>query len=383
MAVLLWILAVFPIPWFADALFRLFWAMKSKRCTPEESHVGSKPINHVMVLIPSRGESEKLVPTLQSVLMNKGHTKVEPVVILDGPDPIGEEIARQLGVRVLLKEGAGPTKGAVLRFAAEALQQDILSADAVMVLDVGSLLQEGFFAGLSWPPGVSVLQARLQGSGCGPGEAASVSERLAQEVWDQGKEAAGWCVQLRGTGTIFQPATFLRLVPNLQTQVEDTEATLLLQAAGERSCLLSSAVVADRKPETLKEASRQRARWLVGQLQLLVKQKKALWRLARRQPVAALAWATALFSRPLSLSVPGRLLFGATLSLLACTEGSLAFCLWGFLVVISALVEVSWFLISYPQVVGSALQLAWAWLGALLLWPRARKRWLAGRRGSL
>lgn len=381
MAVLLWILAVVPIPWLADALFRVFWAMKSKKCTPQASHVSSKPINHVIVLIPCRGESEKLGPTLQSVLVNKGHTKVEPVVILDGPDPIGEDMARQLGVRVLLKERPGPTKGAVLRFAAETLRQDILSADAVMVLDVGSLLQEGFFEGLSWPPEVAVLQARLQGSGTGPGEAASLSERLAQEVWDQGKENAGWSVLLRGTGTIFQPATFLRLAPNLRTQVEDTEATLLLQAAGERACLLSSAVVVDRKPETLKEATRQRARWLVGQLQLLVKQRKALWRLAHRQPGAALAWAARLLSRPLSLSVPGRLLFGATLTLLACTLGFRPFCFWGFLVGISALVEVGWFLIRYPKVVGSALQLAWAWLGALILWPRARERWLSGRRG--
>lgn len=314
--------------------------------------------------------------------MHRGQTHVEPVIILDGPDPTGQEVARQLGVRVLLKEHPGPTKGAVLRFAAEVLQQEILASDAVMVLDVGSRLQESFFTGLFWPPGVSVLQGRLQGSGGGPGEAASISERLAQEVWDRGQETAGWSVWLRGTGTIYKPTTFLHLVRSLRTQVEDTEATLLLQAEGERACLVPSLVVVDHKPETLKEASQQRARWLVGQLQLLVRQKKALWKLAHRQPMAALAWAAALLSRPLSLSVPGRLLIGAALTLLACPEGLLVFCLWGLVLAISAAVEVSWFLLSYPKAAGSALQLAWAWLGALFLWPRAWKRWLSGRRRS-
>lgn len=383
MAVLLWILAILPIPWFADALFRLVWAIRSKRYAPQASQVNSKPINRVMILIPSRGESERLAPTLHSLQRNKGKTNVEPIVVLDGPDPVGEKVSRQLGARVLLKESPGPTKGAVLRYAAEALHQEILAADAVMVLDVGSLLQEGFFVGLSWPQGISALQARLKGSGCGPGEAAGLSERLAQDVWDRGKETAGWPVRLRGTGTIFQPATFLRLVRNLRTQVEDTEATLLLQAEGERACFLPSALVVDRKPETVKDASRQRARWLVGQLQLLVKQKRALWKLALRQPMAALAWVTGLLSRPLSLSVPGRLLVGGTLNLLACFKGHQVFCLWGWVVVISAGLEVGWFLVSYPKAAGSALQLAWAWLRALLLWPKARKRWLTGRRRSL
>lgn len=373
-----WLLALAPLPWVVDAFFRWFWLWRQGGEAPPEEEKAS-PIAKVLVLVPSRQEGQRLEPTLRSVAAEAGDTQVRVWVILDGPDAAGESTAHQWGAQVLPKQPPGPTKGAALRFAAERLHEEIRQVDAVMVLDVGSQLAPGFFRGLAWPPGVSALQARLQGAGFGPGEAASLSERLAQDIWDVGKQKAGWSVRLRGTGTLFKPETFLALVQQLRTQVEDTEASLLLQAAGEQARLLPSAVVLDQKPETLQQASVQRARWFAGQLQLLCRHAPTLARLARRHPWQALAWVAALLSRPLTLSVPGRLLLGASLAWLAWRRGEIGFAGWGLAVALTAATEASWLLLRHPSALRSLLQLTWAWIRALWLVPRAFGQWLRAR----
>ncbi len=341
-----------------------------------------EPIRRVAVLVPARQEGERVGPTLRSVLAAADGTEVDLWVVLDGADPEAQRVAQALGARVLTKEPPGPGKGAVLRFAAVKLADRLRQSDAVMVLDVGSFLAPGFFRHLAWPPGVVALQARLQGAGYGPGEAACLSERLAQEGWDVGKQASGWSVRLRGTGTLFKPQVFLALAAQLRTQIEDTEASLLLQAQGARAALLPTAVVVDQKPQTLQQASRQRARWLAGQLQLLWCHRGTLLRLILRRPLEGLAWGTALLSRPLSLSSPARFLAGAALAALAWRRNAPLFALWGAVVAGSAAGEAAWFLVRYPQALGSTLQLACAWLRAVLLLPRAFSRWLRGRGGK-
>ena len=231
------------------------------------------------------------------------------MLVLDGDDPEAAAVASGLGVEVARKEPPGPSKAAVLAWAAERLAPTLDSVDAVAVLDVGSRLGEGFFDRLRWPPGADGVQAVLVGAGGGPGAGAALSERVAQGHEDRGREALGWSVRLRGTGFALRPPLLRSVAGRLRTQVEDTEMSLLLTADGARLCLgPADAVVHDVKPERLRDAARQRARWLVGQLALPLRQPGALLRLLVRRPLEGLAFVAELGGRPLSLTVPLRLL---------------------------------------------------------------------------
>ncbi|MFN3412748.1 MAG: glycosyltransferase [Thermoanaerobaculum sp.] len=340
------------------------------------------PLRSLLVLVPSRGEGERVRGTLESVLAAGGDRHVTVFFVLDGPDPVARRVAEQLGnIRILEKPLPGPTKSAVLRFAAENLQKEIESVDAVMVLDVGSRLSSSFFESLAWPEGVSAFQTTLVGEGVGPGEAAGLSERIAQGVWDLGRQGLGWSVRLRGTGTVFRPSTFLAVVPELVTQIEDTEASLLITARGERTALLPGpAVVLDQKPSSLEEASSQRARWLAGQWQILRNHWRVLLRLFLRRPLEGLNWMAFLLSRPLSLTLPLRLLGGATMIALGIQTHAALGVGWGALVAGSALAELGWLVVFHPKAFWPAVSLALAWVQALPRVFGAGRRWYRGRR---
>lgn len=377
MKVVLVLLFLVTLPWVVDAALRLaaaLWARRRRRPT-------LTPLRSLIVLIPSRAEGEKVRSTLESVLAHRGKVELRIYLLLDGPDPVARNIAENIGsVRILEKPYSGPSKSAVLRFAAENLRSEIEAGDGVMVLDVGSRLAPGFFDTLAWPKGVSAFQTTLLGEGTGPGEAAGLSERVAQGVWDLGRQELGWSVQLRGTGTVFRPATFLAVIPKLVTQIEDTEASLLITARGERTALLPlPAVVLDQKPNSLQEASQQRARWLLGQLQILRHHWRVLLRLLLQRPLEGLNWITLLLSRPLSLTIPLRFLAGATMAALGLQSHASFWVGWGVLAAGSALVELGWLVVFHPKAFWPAISLALAWVHALPRVFGARRRWYRGR----
>ena len=368
-------LTLLPVPWMLDALFRLIWALAAGR----QKAVLGVPVGTVFVLVPARNEGNQVRPTLESLVKAAGGQSVTVVLLLDGPDPQARGVAETLGVRVVEKPTPGPHKAAALRYAAQALTAEILAADAVAIFDVGSVVAPDFFQQLRLPEGVAAVQARLVGRGGGPGEAAGLSEALAQEVWDRGKQNLGWSVKLRGTGTVFRPRVFLELAGKLETKIEDTEASLLLQASGGKAVLLEGAVVHDEKPGCVEEASRQRARWLAGQVSLLWKHRRTLLKLLARSPLQGLAWLSGLVSRPLSLSVPLRFLVGSALVLLSWKRPGQLFGYWGLVVAASALAEAGWLVARHPRAVVPAVHLAWAWVKAVTTFPEGAKRWLRGR----
>lgn len=372
------LLFLLTLPWVLDALFRFVAALRAR----QRHDMPLRPLHSLLVLIPSRAEGERVKGTLESVLAARGKKKdVQIFLVLDGPDPVARNIAQGLGdIHVLEKPSPGPTKSAVLRFAAENLQREIKASDGVMLLDVGSHLAPGFFEALAWPEGVSAFQTTLLGKGTGPGEAAGLSERVAQRIWDLGRQELGLSVRLRGTGTVFRPSTFLEVIPELVTQIEDTEASLLLTARGERTGLLPlPAVVLDQKPSCLHDASRQRARWFAGQLQILRAHWRLLLRLVLRRPLEGLSWMALLLSRPLSLTLPLRFFAGATIAALGVQSHSALWVGWGALAAGSALVEVGWLVLFHPKALWPAMSLALAWLRALPLVFHASRRWYRGR----
>lgn len=374
--VTLFLLAATALPWVLDTLYRWAWSLAARlpRNDPEE------PLTSLLVLIPSRDEGEQVRPTLESVLRAEKTFPMETVLLLDGSDPVARGVARELGVTVVEKTPPGPTKAAVLRFAAEALRDTIAAHQAVMVLDVGSRVAPNFFQQLRWPRGAMAMQALLVAEAGGPGEGAALSEHLAQAVWDRGKEALGWNVKLRGTGTVFRSQVFLEVVRHICTQTEDTEASFLLAARGLKTALVpSAALVIDQKPSSAAEASRQRARWLAGQWGVLRHHWTVFFRFFARRPLEALSWWAMLLSRPLSLTTPLRVVAGLCLVVLAPQVQSPALGLWGAVVMGTAIVETTWLVLAHPRSLGPILQLGWSWLRAVALSAKGERRWYRAR----
>jgi hypothetical protein len=337
----------------ADAVVRGVLSFCARRAPRATSRAAD--LQRPLVLVPARGEGDRVGATLASV------QGAAVVLLLDGADAAAEAAGVAYGARVVVKEPAGPTKAAALAWLAREHRATIEAAGAVMVLDVGSTLAPSFFERFAWPEGADVVQAVLSGDAGG----AADSERLAQSYEDRGREALGWNVRLRGTGSAFRAQTFLDLAPRLATRVEDLEASLLLHRQTIRLAP-ADALVFDQKPESIGGAGAQRARWIVGRYELLIRRAPELARCIAHRPIEGLAWLVEIFGRPLSLTIPLRLGTGALLVL----RGRVVA---GSVIAGSTLIDLSLFAgRTSPR---AALRLAASWLVAAAMIPRALLRW--------
>ena len=372
-------------PWLIDAGVRLVLALVSRRRAVEAAAEASDRMRW-LVVVPSRLEEEAVAPTLESVNVASAGHEVQTILLLDGADEAAVNAVADEAVSIVVKEPAGPTKAAALSWLVTHHAAFLDGVDAVLIVDVGSRLAPGFFDGMSWPPGVAALQAWLRGIGDGVGDAAALSERAAQRWQDRGRQALGWAVQLRGTGMAFTPAALKSVAPRLRTSAEDTEATLLLDADGQRIELAGEeAILEDVKPTRVADAASQRSRWLLGQLAIFVRQPRAMWRLLVRRPVAGVAFAAGLLSRPLSLTALFRFVLavgfladaaiGTGGAVSAAAGGLLIVSLVGDVFLLRRATEASW-----GRLLSYLAQMLGAWCGALVLFPKAMLGWARARR---
>jgi cellulose synthase/poly-beta-1,6-N-acetylglucosamine synthase-like glycosyltransferase len=323
-----------------------------------------------LVVLPARAEASRLLPTLDSLAAAAEGHPVRNLLLLDGADPEAERIARAKGFEVVVKHPAGPTKAAALAWLARERPLVLLGTDAVLVIDAGSRLDAQFFDRFSWPAGAGVVQVPIAACGEGVGTAVAASERFAQEHEDRGRERAGWNVRIRGTGTCYRADVFLGLMPRLVTRAEDHEATLLLTAAGVAVRMGSDeAVVYDEKPSSISSASSQRARWLLGRYELLVRRFGIVCLVVMRHPLEGLAFLVETFGRPLLLSVPLRLLAAA---LLFAHGGTV----WAGMLTASSLLDAGMQLPAFLAAPRSIMRLGLSWLLAAVLAPRALIHWM-------
>lgn len=349
----------------ADALVRLVLLAQSRR---RRDDAPGAPLQKPLVVIPARDEGEHVHATVASARA----TNATVALLLDGADPIAESIGRELGAHVLRKEPSGPTKGAALAWLAREHRELVLASDAVMILDVGSTLDRDFFERLRWPEGSLAVQAFIAGGGEGVGSAVSSSERFAQRHEDLGRQALGWSARLRGTGTAFRPEVFLDLIPRLRTKIEDTEASLLLAAAGGRVRMVD-AIVRDEKPGTVYSAASQRARWILARYHLLVRHFGVMLRAAASRPLEMAAWLIEIFGRPISLTALVRAAATAVLirdgrPWLACAVAA------------TVALDAAMFMIATPAAPRVVMRLMASWLLAIALVPRALFQWTRSRR---
>jgi cellulose synthase/poly-beta-1,6-N-acetylglucosamine synthase-like glycosyltransferase len=370
-------LLVAALPAALDAVLRLVLSAASRRW---RFQADERLLPHRwLVLVPSRGEGAAVEATLRSLVSASAGREIRVVLVLDGDDSEAAEVGRSLGVTVATKPVAGPSKAAALRWVATTLAGMVTDSDAVLLLDVGSQVSPGFFEAFAWPRGADAVQAFLKGGGTAVGAAAAHSERVAQRREDRGRQVLGWRVRLRGTGMAMSPAVFLHVVPRLRSTVEDLEISLLLAADGRTLCLApAEAVVMDEKPATVAGAARQRTRWFAGRFSLLWLQRTALWRLASSRPVEGCAFLVELFSRPLTLTIPLRLLAAGAL-VFAAPATTLGAAVVAAVVALSTVTDTVWAATGNGFSPGSAVRLAAAWVGALVLLPRAVAGWVRVR----
>lgn len=332
------------------------------------------PPTRWLVLVPSRGEGAEIGPTLLSTAAALAQAPgSDAVVVLDGPDAGTEASAATAGLRCVLKEPGGPSKGAVLSWAATHLRPEIDGHDGVLVFDAGNLVPSDLVGRLRLVGDLEAVQARVSSSGPGLAGAASLSDRFSQEWEDAGRQGLGWSVRLRGFGMGFRAAAFLRVAPLARTVVEDMEYSLLIPAAGGRIALAPPDVrVFDEKVSEPRAAAAQRARWFSGRWHLAAAQGRWIGRWIARAPAEGLAFVFEIGARPFSLTLPLRLVAGG---LLVATGSPWA----GGVAVASALSTLGALALAGTFPLGGGLRLAASWLRALTLLPAASSRWMRSR----
>jgi cellulose synthase/poly-beta-1,6-N-acetylglucosamine synthase-like glycosyltransferase len=334
-----------------------------------------------LVIVPARAEGARLRESMRSIAAAmRGRDDVTALLLLDGEDAEASAAARENGFATRVKTPAGPTKAAALAWLAREERALVESADAILIIDAGSRVDLDFFDAFVWPEDADAVQTHLRGvedrQSCLSGQAGlpvphalAVSENFAQTREDRGREAFGWNVRLRGTGTAFRPQTFLDVIPRLVTRIEDHEASLLLTAAGATIRLApEQAIVYDEKPSTVDAAALQRARWLLGRYELLGRRAGTFAEIIARNPAEGVAALVEIFGRPLSLSVPLRLLAGAW----AIRSGAP---ILGGAVAATTAIDI----VAHGVPRGTA-GVAASWLLALAYAPRALTRWLRTER---
>lgn len=335
-----------------DALVRVvLWRASRRSRNPQPATRHPK----LLIVVPARNEGERLQKTLTST------KNADVLLLLDGDDPR----VNAHGARVVVKTPAGPSKAAALAWLAREHRALIETYDAVLILDAGSQLAPDFFERFAWPDDATAVQTFLHGTSGGVGAAVSESERVAQDGEDRGREALGWNVRLRGTGSAFTAKAFVELMPRLDTRIEDLEATLLLTASGDR-IRMTEAVVLDEKPEAMTAAASQRARWFLGRYELLVRRAPAFAETIARRPLEGAAFLVEIFGRPLSLTAPLRI---AAAALLVRRNQPV----FAALLALSAAADVALHTKADPSAV---LRLGGSWLMALAMAPRALVRWM-------
>lgn len=171
-----------------------------------------------MVIVPSRAEGARLLGLCRDLKREAallGGTPLDVLMVLDGADPEAEAglaaegyaplAAQGRGLLTLVKEPAGPSKGAALALATAELERSLPglldAASFVLVFDADMRLPEGFFRDLAVPVGAGAFQAPVRPDGVPPTGAPRVeafSLAVATRVEDLARDRRGLPVRLRG-----------------------------------------------------------------------------------------------------------------------------------------------------------------------------------------
>jgi cellulose synthase/poly-beta-1,6-N-acetylglucosamine synthase-like glycosyltransferase len=343
------------------------------------------------VVILARDESEVLGETL--LRLREAVAACDEIhVVADHCRDRTAEIARSLGAVVHVRSGGTPLgKGAALGWWLERTRRSPRRPEAVVVLDADSLV--------GWET-LGVIRRALSGgavavqayvhpllrSETALGRLAALSEIVEQQIYDSLRSRLGWPVRLRGTGMGFLRPALEGLASRLQTSAEDIELTVLLAAQGVRVVWLKDAVVLDPKPPDEVGATRQRARWLRGLLEVALACRGQLLHVVALGPPG---WSllSSLMLKPRSLYFPLKVLLTASAWALA-AGGSAAWRLLAWALALSTGAEAAGWVagLGYAPAPRETLRallqapkFALMWIRSASLLRMARHSWLRAR----
>ena len=237
------------------------------------------------------------------------------------------EIAGRYGVEVHRRLTGTPGKGRALAWWLSRTQPS--DGRGILVLDADSRVTRFGLAAVRrrlrlGQRAIQMRVAPLFHSSNPIASLAALSDEVEQRVFEAVKHRLGWPIRLRGTGMAFERNTLQGFADRLQSTVEDAELTLLLAADGVDIHPAPESTVFDPKPIDAMAATRQRARWLQGQLHLARIHPDALIRLVRRGP-AGWSLLGSVLLKPRTLVLPIKLALAVIgLSLAATRPFSLA-----------------------------------------------------------
>ncbi|MDI7274350.1 MAG: glycosyltransferase [Anaerolineae bacterium] len=276
----------------------------------------------VALVVPAHSEAMLIAEAVRGLA---GHADAL-YVIADHCADATAELARNAGARVYERREGPGGKGAALAWFFEVAGQELSQFDLVVVVDADSRLGEGFAPAMKDAFARGALAAQgfvcpvCSGRSSAPALAA-YSELLSQRIGDKIRARLGWSVPLRGTGMAFRPSVLAGVVRDLRTRTEDIEMSLRLALGRVRVRFVPGAVVYDPKPASAAQVSRQRARWLQGQLQVWCTCWRDILRLALSGGPNAWSLLWALLAKPKALLTAGKALLLAGVFLLV--SGSL------------------------------------------------------------
>ncbi len=331
-----------------------------------------------LILIPARDEEGTIDRTVRSLRSSmEGLRGGDLWIIADQCRDSTAAEARAAGAQVAVRASGPLGKGQALGWWFQRYEEVWAGKEAVVVLDADSDPNPGCLAELlaAIANGSAAAQAFVCAkSDSVDGRIAGYSELLAQCIDDEARRSCDWPVPLRGTGMAFRADLLVKAAPRLHTLAEDLELTIILAADGKRVTFVPAATVRDPKPRSSRDASRQRARWLRGQFQVVLGyRREILWVLLRGGAGARLLLLSLIF-RPKTPFVLLRVLALATV-------------LWPFATV-GLLMDAAYYLAGICAVVDRRQYIldilalpryGWVWLNSLVL-MKSRKRWLRAAR---
>lgn len=280
-------------------------------------------LERVLAIVPARAEGEAVVAAARDLLRERAaasRSRMDVVVVLDGGDAVAARALEGTGAELLVKTEPGPNKGAALAFAARALEARLDSYDVVLVFDADSRLPEGFLDALRVPSGAEAFQLPVRHEPPEDGAARVAAYSSARALCDDlARDARGLPVRLRGKAMGFTPRAFREGPARAwHTNVEDSEATLLLLARGYTIRALPEPAASERDAG---DPSRSRARWLLGHVRLLATGARDIGRVFRRSPWGAVVLGLDLWLRPRTLVLSWVLALAATSTALLALSG--------------------------------------------------------------
>lgn len=267
------ILNIISLPLILDSVMRFILLCLRVLGRGNTSHVQAIPARGAIVLIAARDEAGTIGSTVASMMPLLAEWPGSRLHVVADHCADGTAVeAAAAGARVLERHSGPSGKGAVIEWWLEQNADLWSEMEVVVIVDADSRFAPGSLAALgrAIAGGADAAQAFVAPlAESRTGRLAGWSEFLMQAIDDQARQRAGWAVPLRGTGMAIRCPILAELAPQLHTQAEDLELDLLLAARDARVDFVPTAILYDPKPIQAAGASRQRARWFKGQLDVI------------------------------------------------------------------------------------------------------------------